>query len=189
MGHSWSKPTGIVLISLLAACAESQPGETQDDAPSAAAAPSDTAWTVTSVAFGPLRFGTPVAEASTVLPGGFTRPPAADGCDYAHAAQGPRGVSFMVENGVVARIDVDSGTVKTAEGAGVGESDARVRELYQGRVEVQPHKYEPGHYYLNVRPLARADSMFRIVFESDGSTVTSYRAGVRPAVEYVERCG
>ncbi len=31
--------------------------------------------------------------------------------------------------------------------------------------------------------------MNRIVFETDGQVVTTYRAGRFPPVEYVERCG
>lgn len=189
MTDSSSKPTCFLVVALLAACADAEPPQNQENVQPSVATPADTIWTVTATEFGPLRFGMPIAEASGALAGGFTRQTAAEGCDYAHPAQGPGGVSFMVENGLVVRMDVDSGVVKTAEGVGVGESDARVRARYQGRIEVQPHKYETGHFYLIVRPVASADSMFRIIFETDGSRVTRYRAGVRPAVEYVERCG
>lgn len=189
MAHSRSNKTPVLLLSVLVACAESEPREVTEDPTASAATPSDTSWTVTASAFGPVRFGMSVAEASAALPGGFTRPTASAGCNYAYPAGGPRGVSFMVENAVVVRMDVDSGVVRTAEGAGLGESQVRLRELYQDRITVQPHKYETGHFYFIVRPAASADSGFRIVFETDGSKVTRYRAGLRPPVEYVERCG
>ena len=36
--------------------------------------------------------------------------------------------------------------------------------------------------------LAAADSMYRIVFETDGPRVTQYRSGRVPAVDYGEGC-
>lgn len=44
-----------------------------------------------------------------------------------------------------------------------------------------------GHY-LTVTPAAKADSAYRIIFETDGKKVVHYRAGIRPQVEYVEGC-
>jgi hypothetical protein len=62
-----------------------------------------------------------------------------------------------------------------------------VQALYASRVAVSPHKYTGGHY-LTVTPTAPGDSAYRMVFETDGRRVTQFRAGVRPAVEYVEGC-
>jgi hypothetical protein len=88
-----------------------------------------------------------------------------------------------------ARVEVDSGaTIATAAGARIGDGEERVRSLYPGRVAMTPHKYVAGHHYLTVTPAA-ADSAYRLVFETDGQRVTRYRAGRRPAVEYVEGCG
>jgi hypothetical protein len=94
----------------------------------------------------------------------------------------------MVDGGLVARIDVDSGITATREGARIGDSEARIQSLYPGRVTVEPHKYTSGHY-LVVTPAALEDSAFRIVFETDSARVTKYRAGKLPQVAYVERCG
>jgi hypothetical protein len=44
-----------------------------------------------------------------------------------------------------------------------------------------------GHY-LTVVPTSKADSPYRIIFETDGKRVLNYRAGIRPQVEYVEGC-
>ena len=35
---------------------------------------------------------------------------------------------------------------------------------------------------------ATADSAYRLIFETDGQRVTEYRAGLLPAVEWVEGC-
>ena len=110
------------------------------------------------------------------------------GCGYLAWADGPPGVRVMVEGGRVARVDVDSGGVATALGARIGDAESRVQSLYAGRVAVTPHKYTDGHY-LVVTPSAPGDSAYRLIFETAAGRVTRYRAGRRPAVEYVEGCG
>jgi hypothetical protein len=93
----------------------------------------------------------------------------------------------MVRGGEVARVQVDSGPVRTVEGAGIGDSEARIDSLYHGRVTVGPHKYTEGHY-LTVKPTTGDESAFRLLFETDGRRVTRYRAGRLPEVEWVEGC-
>jgi hypothetical protein len=129
-----------------------------------------------------------VAEARAALGGGLELSPGADtsACDYATITGEPKGVSIMLESGRVARIDVDSGSVETAEGARIGDTETRIKGLYPNAVATR-HKYTDGNY-LTVTPAAPADSALRIVFETDGKIVTQYRAGRRPAVEYVEGC-
>jgi hypothetical protein len=109
------------------------------------------------------------------------------GCGFVQPRGAPDGVTLMVENGRVVRADVTSGSAKTAEGAGIGDTEARILELYPG-LRSGPHKYTPGSY-LVVLPNAPADTLHRYVFETDGVRVTRFRAGVFPPVEYVEGCG
>jgi hypothetical protein len=94
----------------------------------------------------------------------------------------------MLIEDVLERIDVDSSGVATAEGIRVGASEADVMAAYGSRVAVQPHKYTGprGHYLIVGDP---ADTTRRLVFETDGSRVTTFRAGRRPAVDFVEGCG
>ena len=146
------------------------------------------ALTVTEMGIGPIRAGMTIGQANAALGGMLRIPRKLNECDYLSPASGPRSFMLMVEKGRVARVDVpDSSGISTAAGARVGDSEARIMSLYSGRVKVQPHKYTSGHY-LVVTPANRADSAFRIVFETDGSKVVRYRSGRRPAVEYVEGC-
>jgi len=129
-----------------------------------------------------------VAEANKAVGGGFAAPAGADpACSYAKLTKAPDGLAVMLENSKIARIEVRSGTIATAEGARIGDTESRINSLYAGRVTTSPHKYATGGHYLTVTPVN--DTTHRIVFETDGSAVTNYRAGVLPAVEYVERCG
>jgi hypothetical protein len=131
-----------------------------------------------------------IAEATTALKGALAVPKGGDSnaCGYVEWRGGPTGVHIMVEAGRIARIEVRAGTIATDAGARIGDSEQRVDSLYAHRATVTPRKYTNGHY-LTVAPRAPADSAYRIVFETDSGRVTTYRAGKRPAVEYVEGCG
>jgi hypothetical protein len=142
---------------------------------------------VTEFGIGPIRAGMTVAQAAQAMGGGFAAPKGGTaGCTYAVLTKAPPGLAVMLQDGKVARVDVRSGTVATAAGARIGDSEARIKSLYPGRVTVSPHKYVQGGHYLTVTP---ADNNYRIVFETDGKKVTSYRSGRVPEVEQVEGCG
>jgi hypothetical protein len=94
----------------------------------------------------------------------------------------------MIADGRVARLKVDTGsTLQTSKGIHAGDTEASVLSAYQGRVDVEPHKYTSGHY-LVVRPEQSADSTFRLIFETNGERVTTYRAGTLPEVRWIEGC-
>ena len=120
----------------------------------------------------------------------LTGAPAGDACGYVVPRGAPVGIGAMVEQGRIVRVDVDSAGIPTDRGAVVGMPEADVRRLYPDSVETSPHKYDTAGRYLTVVPTSPADSGHRIIFElgADGRVIR-YRAGLRPAVEYVERCG
>lgn len=162
-------------------------------APTDSAAAQDTAWTLRHDGIGPLRVGMTAAQAEAAL-GSFRLIPFNPGapadsmaCGYAASDRLPAGVKVMMDRARVVRLDVVSGDVATAEGARIGDPEARVQQLYPGRVTVGPHKYTDGHY-LTVRPAEASDTTHLIVFETDGQTVLRYRAGQKPQVEWVESC-
>jgi len=184
-------------VFVLAACMPADEG-TRDGAPGTTTpapdvaeapppAPGAASWTITLEGAGPVRVGMPLAEAAAALGATPDTAAAAGRCDYLRPAGGPPGVKVMVNEGSVARVEVDSGAVRTAEGAGIGDTEARVRALYAGRVTEMPHKYTSGRY-LVVAPQASAAGDDRLVFETDGTAVTRYRAGRLPEVEWVEGC-
>jgi hypothetical protein len=110
-------------------------------------------------------------------------------CSYVRPSAAPGGVSVMLARGRVVRIDIDSASVQSDAGVGVGDRSARVGEAYPGRVTATPHKYIAGGEYLSVRSGSPTDSTLRIVFETDSGRVTRFRSGQMPAVEWLERCG
>jgi len=143
---------------------------------------------VTEYGIGPIRAGMTAEEVRRAMGGGFAEPRGgSSGCGYAVMPKAPPGLAVMLENGKVARVEVRRGTIPTAAGAKIGDTEAKINSLYAGRVVTTPHKYTPGGHYLTVTPTDK--SAHRIVFETDGKVVTEYRSGSLPAVEYVERCG
>jgi len=86
------------------------------------------------------------------------------------------------------RADVMTGRHPTDRGARLGTSGAQVQAVYGKSLQVRPHKYDSAGRYLVLVPDGGADSL-RLIFETRGRVVTRYRAGVLPAVDYVEGCG
>ena len=149
----------------------------------------DSAWQVSIRGYGPIRTGMTLSDAAAAAARPLTEiNPGFEECDYVHFADdSSRSVQFMVVGGRIARVDIDDSTISTNHGIRIGDSEARVQSQYPGRVAVSPHKYVDGHY-LTIAPELPADSGLAIVFETDGSTVTTYRSGRVPEVEYIEGC-
>jgi hypothetical protein len=105
-------------------------------------------------------------------------------CYYVSPRDAVGRVSFMIVDERVARVDIDDPGPVTAAGVGVGSLESEVRLAYGDRVKVSPHKYTgPQGHYLTVE-----QGDFAIIFETDGTGVTTFRAGKRPEVGWVERC-
>ena len=111
-------------------------------------------------------------------------------CDFVFPAVGagiPEGVSVMVVKGKIARIDVDTGSVTTEDGAKIGDTEDRVKSLYGDDLKIEPHKYIDGGHYMTVLGDS-ASAGKALVFETDGKRVTMFRGGRLPEVKWVEGC-
>ncbi|MFN2567616.1 MAG: hypothetical protein ABR499_21690 [Gemmatimonadaceae bacterium] len=185
------RSTGAALAAVIVGCAGNTDGATDGRtgaASGAASTPpaSPATWTVTETGWGPVRAGMSVADARAAL-GGELPEPANRECDHVRPRGAPSGVLLMVVGGQLARMEVSDTAVATAAGARVGHTEEQIKALYPGRVQTRPHKYVDGHY-LVVRRGAGADSVYRLVFETDGHRVTRFRGGRFPEVEWIEGC-
>lgn len=142
---------------------------------------------------GSIRVGMTVAQASQAS--GIKLVSSGDyiekSCYYVQPQGAPKGLSFMVTEGRIARVDVDAkSSVTTLSGAKIGDTEARIKALYPGQIKVTPHKYtgDSGGHYLTYVPKDQSDRNYRLVFETDGKRVTTFRAGKLPEVEYIEGC-
>lgn len=149
-------------------------------------------WQVSAHSFGPVRIGMTLAQAEKasgkgLIGYGFSRAQLRTaGCAYVRFADDPNGVEFMTNRGVLVRIDVKSPPIATDRGARVGETEERVKSLYDNHLAIEDAKYDPNGHHLIYKP---KETKNRIIFETDGKHVTYIRAGRLPEVEYVERCG
>jgi hypothetical protein len=151
-----------------------------------------TDWTVSLSGAGPVRLGMSlsavrrvVSDAEAKLAG--NEPDVAQGdCAYVDSKHIPRSIGLMFAKGHLVRIDVFEGPTKTSVGAGIGDSEERIKCLYPGGIKMKPHVYVDGGHYLNYVPTGR--SKFAIVFETDGRRVTSFRVGTLAAIALVEGC-
>lgn len=133
-------------VCLAVACAREREGsETRTDRPASSDRHLD--WVITPRGLGPLHAGMSRAEAEAVVGGSLmvTGDTAWRGCGYVSSERLPPGTHVMVEDGTIARVDVDGGSTATAEGARIGDSEERIRQLYGARVLITPHKYTSGH--------------------------------------------
>ena len=111
-------------------------------------------------------------------------------CDFVFPAAGagiPENIGVMIVKGKVVRIDVDTGSVTTEDGAKIGDTEEKIRTIYDGDVQTEPHKYVSGGHYMTVLGDS-ASAGKAIVFETNGKTVTNFRAGRLPEVKWVEGC-
>jgi hypothetical protein len=182
----------VVLVALIA-CAPAE-REAADTVASNADSARDTSamadstppqWIVRADGIGPLKVGVSLESASRTL--GEELRVTELGCDHANPTRMPEGVLLMIIDDTVARVEIDTAGVRTAEGAQVGDSESRVLELYGALARIEPHKYTypDGHYVVVAPP---GDTLHRIVFETFKGLVTTYRAGRLPAVQFVEGC-
>ncbi len=133
--------------------------------------------TVGAEAFGPLRFGMNRKDADKAAGSAFEAAGASGkGCYIAHRAGQPD-IGYMFDGDKLMRIDVRTPGVLIDE----------IRTLYAGHLTEQPGKYDPNARLLKVggdKPGAGG-----LIFETEANgTVTAYRAGLPPALDFVEGC-
>jgi len=149
-------------------------------------------WTISLSGAGPVRLGMSVnavrrvlGDASAQLAGNDPDVPLSE-CAYLDSKRIPQGLGLLFAKSRLVRIDVFEGPTKTFNGAGIGDSEDRIKQLYAARIKVEPHVYIDEGHYLNYVPAGRSN--VGIVFETDGRQVTSFRVGTLAAIALVEGC-
>ncbi len=146
---------------------------------------------VTLRALGPVTLGMTVEEAAVAsgltLSQDFGRT-STDNCYYVTAGAGLPGVAFMVVDGAVVRVEINAPSViATRSGVRIGTSEASVREVYPNNIQQANEAVSEGQALAFV-PNDEADADYRIYFAIDGGEVSSYRLGIRPAVDNLLGC-
>jgi hypothetical protein len=142
---------------------------------------------------GDIKIGMPVDKVELLLSNKLGYNPFANrGCSVLTTPKlEPTGLSLMIESRRLTRINVDyvgkspiPETFKTDAGIGLGSTEQDVLKAYpDARVKANPAD-PTWHTIIADVP----DHSKGIVFETDGKTVKSMRAGSNPAISYANGC-
>jgi len=158
----------------------------------AAASQTVTDWTVYLRHAGPMQISMTLEEARHIVsdPNAKLATPGdnVEECGYLRSQTLPDGLELMFSRGRLVRIDVRKQGIRTASGAGVGDTETRIQSLYPGHIQVTQHHYDSDGHYLTYKPQDAADQDFELLFETSHGKVTSFRTGFREPVRWVEGC-
>lgn len=105
-------------------------------------------------------------------------------CYYLYSMQNADLPHFMIESGVVVRIEVRSNSVLTQKNVTVGSFKRDILPAYKNpKISAHPYDFERGEY-IEVS-LSNGNG---IIFETLDDIVTSFRLGTNSAIKYIEGC-
>lgn len=135
---------------------------------------------VTTAGLGPVTFGMTVnaakqAAGTAMIPLG----PESD-CYRVTPHRGPEGFTFLVHEGTIERVDIDSGSVTTRSGVGIGTAEATITELFGAKIRTQARP--DGSTDLVFVPVDPGDRDYRVVFNVVDGAVRSFKSGKIPMV-------
>lgn len=144
---------------------------------------------LSTVGLGSIYFGMTPEEAGDAVTTLWTGGPGegTPRCYLLAPVGGPSGVVLTIYNSSVERIDITNPSITTRSGASVGSTEAQLHELFGERLVVSPYADGSGNSIQYV-PVDEADVDYRVIWETDGTSVTSMRAGRLPAVAPGEPC-
>jgi hypothetical protein len=148
----------------------------------------DTTSSVSTVGIDAVIFGMTVARAERAVEGSFVplSEPINQACHQVRPAGGPLGVLLTVTAGTVERVDIINPNITTRSGAGVGMSEDGLFSLFGERLTTESSN--TGGNRIVFTPSDPGDADFRVIFETDGAVVTSFRSGRLPQVEPTTPC-
>ena len=136
--------------------------------------------TVSTVGLDTVTFGMTVAEAqqaagTVLVPAGPT-----GRCYHVVPHDAPEGIVFLVHEGTIERVDINSGPITTRSGVGVGSAETMVTDLFGDSIERQVRV--DGTVDLVFVPSDPGDRDFRVVFNVSEGQVRAFKSGRVPQV-------
>ena len=148
----------------------------------------DRSSTVSTVGIDRVMFGMTVEEAQRAAGTRFTLVTPRDECFLATPDDAPTGITFWIVESTLERVDVDTPAITTRSGAGLGDSEARILELFGERIHTRPLADGSGNLLAYV-PKDVSDRQFRVMFQTDGYRVVRLWSGRLPWAEWMAGCG
>ena len=136
--------------------------------------------TVSTVGLDTVHFGMTVAQAqqaagTVLVPAGPT-----GACYHVVPYDAPEGIVFLVHQGTIERVDINSGPITTRSGVGVGSPESMVTDLFGD--SIQREVRVDGTVDLVFVPSDPGDRNYRVVFNISEGAVRAYKSGRLPQV-------
>ena len=136
--------------------------------------------TVSTVGLDTVHFGMTVNEAqqaagTVLVPAGPT-----GACYHVVPYDAPEGIVFLVHEGTIERVDINSGPITTRSGVGVGSPESMVTDLFGD--SIQREVRVDGTVDLVFVPSDPGDRNYRVVFNIAEGAVRAYKSGRLPQV-------
>ncbi|MBJ31523.1 MAG: hypothetical protein CL466_08940 [Acidimicrobiaceae bacterium] len=147
----------------------------------------DAGSSVSTVGIDRIMFGMTVHDAQVAAGSRFTPVTPVGHCFLVVPEAGQAGLTFWVVAGTVERVDVDTRTITTRSGAGIGNTEERIREMFGERIHTTPLPNGSGNLLAYV-PKDVQDATYRVMFLSNGVQITRMWAGRLPWVEELGGC-
>lgn len=142
---------------------------------------------VSTVGIDRVMFGMTLHDAQVAAGSQFTPITPVGHCFLVVPEAGQAGLTFWVVAGTVERVDVDTRTITTRSGAGIGDTEERIRELFGERIHTTALPDGSGNLLAYV-PKDVADATYRVMFLSNGLQITRVWAGRLPWAEELGGC-
>lgn len=143
--------------------------------------------TVSTVGLDNVTFGMTVEGAQRAAGTRFTPITPRGDCFLATPDSAPTGITFWIVGSTLERVDVNTPAITTRSGAGLGDSETRIFELFGERIHTQPLPDGSGNLLAYI-PKDTPDRQFRVMFQTDGERVIRLWSGRLPWVEWMTGC-
>jgi hypothetical protein len=107
-------------------------------------------------------------------------------CYRVTPVEAPEGISFVVHEGTIERVDIASGPITTVSGVGIGTEESRIIELFGDQIEREP--IDDATTNLVFVPTDESDAAFRVIFTISDGVVQTFRSGRIPLVFDANPC-
>jgi len=141
---------------------------------------------ISTVGLGEVTFGMTVAQAQVAAGTDLINCAPTSDCYRVTPAQGPEGISFLVTESTIERVDIVAGPLTTRSGIGIGSPEDDIMNLFGDQIETQVN--DDSSVDLIFVPQDESDAEFRVIFTIRDGVVETFRSGRIPQVTVQNPC-
>jgi len=141
---------------------------------------------ISTVGLDTVNFGMTVFQAERAAGTTMTPCEPVSECYRVTPVDAPEGISFVVHEGTIERVDIASGPITTVSGVGIGTEESHIIELFGDQIEREP--IDDATTNLVFVPTDETDAAFRVIFTISDGVVQTFRSGRIPLVLDANPC-